>query len=426
MPLYYGDYAIITVPTSSVGVHALPMGVHIVTGIAAPAAAAGAKTFAALARCKVSVYCNLGYSKYLAALAGVRQTATCELRVSPVRLDGILRMRVTTPRGEVSTTRASDPAPWMTYYLVVGGNGNVWVDSILRNRVTLTGDLTVQGGKNLDGLLPNKVTLTGDLNVSSGTFLDGILNNRVSLTGTLTTDSLGGIARIRSVGNIAVLGVGTTHMPSALLQNRVTLTGALTVNYMRALLPVKVTASCFLYVDHRLAASVQMKQTPTVALQVLRAFQASTGLHITATARLNTPLRVSVGCKWSATLVPDFQRRIIGSTQQHVTASLVLYVGRYLDASVGVRQTASATPTVLRLLLASAGLKQSASASLAVAHPLSGIAVIRWSAALNLPIDYAPHAPIAEITVTPDMTAIEDNTSSVQVESEFSEAHVEE
>jgi hypothetical protein len=335
-------------------------------------------------------------------------------------------MSITAPRAELSGWNTLPP--YLPYYLVVGANNAVWTPGRGNNKVTLTGNLTVQGGKNLDGVLHNKVTLTGDLNVSSGTFLDGILRMKQTVIfADLYVPHFGGTARMRSVANIAVLGVGTTHMPSALLPMKWSANAILTVNYMRATLRTKWTAGCALSVAHFLAASAQMKLTPTVALTRQPGAQGGlAAVHWSGSARLTMPLAGILRNKITASAVPSVQRRFAGLAASRSSASLNLFVVRTLQASVGARQTAAATLTSVRALAAQAGMRNTASAGLTVARRLGGTASILWRAYLAVQPARPTLPPETDITVSPYTLPVDSETLPVGVESPSGTVHVEE
>jgi hypothetical protein len=415
MPFYFGDYGLVNVRTDSVGVHQLPNNWTVVSGVAAPAAATGTKTFAAKARVKVSAYCFLGYVKELSASRGVKVTASATLHTSPVYLDAVAGMKIS-PVRLILEVNASSPT--------------VHLDGALYNKVTsIPPDLAIEHPVSLDGLLGNKVTLTGDLYWRDGKRLEGTLLNTFSLTGELSALGIahGGIARMRTVGNLAVLRTGPHHHPEAsVVAGKWATTATVTVNYMRALLRVPIGATCALFVDRKFVGSNAVHWTASADLNVLNTMAASVAMHWGATASLFLPLRANVAMHWTASAVPDVSRRLVGSTQQHLAATLGLYVVRNYQASVGAKQTATATLAADRWLGGTARLHSTASAGLQVDRWLAGIAPVRWTASMALTDTRPTYPPVgADITVMPDL-AFETFPLPVQVESPDTTVYVEE
>lgn len=159
MPLYFGDYGVVKVRTDSAGVHHLPFGWVLVTGETPPAAAPGAKNLSTKARCKISSYCQVGMTYYLAQTLRMKVSATCDLHTGRVELDATLRTKWLAPR----------------CVLVVGEEGDQ-VDFIAAG----TG-----GEANNNGFSLTPPTRT------AGDFLLVILGVRYGGTGTLSTSSSG-------------------------------------------------------------------------------------------------------------------------------------------------------------------------------------------------------------------------------------------
>jgi hypothetical protein len=108
MPIYMTEWAIANVQNVT-GVHALPWGLHLVTGVSAPDAAPGTKNLSGVARCRSASYAKLGYVRYLDGALIARSTLRGDVDTGRVDL-GLLRAagRARAVRGEVSTMAPQD------------------------------------------------------------------------------------------------------------------------------------------------------------------------------------------------------------------------------------------------------------------------------------------------------------------------------
>ena len=107
MPLYYGDHGLINVQTTGPAVYQLPYSVVLVTGVTPPAAAPGAKSLSGKLRMRGDTYCQAGLIKSAGGTGAQRQTATCDLHIGTVRLDGVLKQKQSAPRCELSSFQST-------------------------------------------------------------------------------------------------------------------------------------------------------------------------------------------------------------------------------------------------------------------------------------------------------------------------------
>jgi len=100
--VYITDRGIASVLTGTTAVHELPYQQRIITGITPPAAGAGAKQLAGKARVRMETVASVGRDFYFSGTALMRITPTADIHTANNPLDGIMRMRITTPRCELT------------------------------------------------------------------------------------------------------------------------------------------------------------------------------------------------------------------------------------------------------------------------------------------------------------------------------------
>jgi hypothetical protein len=403
MPSYIGDYGIVYVRTDTTNVLQLPTGWTLVTGISPPAAAPGAKSFAAKGRCRVQ-----GALKALSTrdhrlsslLLSNPSIKYADLRTGRALMDGALVSKTYALRCQLTTNYP--PANVAVHF----GELLTAHSALVNCELTRTAAF-----KYLDGLLTAHSSFPlAELRSVVGKFVDGVLTSTATLINDYPFGELFIAGRIETRTHIrnratAELFIGDTHFISGTALAHTQASAGLGV-HPRAVLTAQTTVQCALKGTRYIQGSMLATSTASMDLQVKRDFQLSAVSVASATAYLNLPLQGILQSRAFLDSVLDVKRYLSGTLSAHSSVTPSLYVSRRFVFSAALSPTASLDLTVPRLFSFQGYAKATASASLESDRLMGALLLCHGSASMMLEPARAFVPPVGEdIFVTPDGTS---------------------